>query len=80
MRKVLLFILLFQNLYAFSLLGGISPKMFNKRINELQNSQQEIKQGMNDVKAGINDVSFKLGNIEQKLEASLNMTILRPLS
>jgi len=74
MKKVLLFILLFQNLYAFSLLGGLSPKMFNKRINELKNSQQEIKQGMNDVKAGINDVSFKLGDIEQKLEASLNMT------
>jgi len=67
MRKVLLFILLFQNLYAFSLLGGISPKMFNKRINELQNSQQEIKQGMNDVKAGINDVSFK-AKIRSKFE------------
>jgi len=74
MKKVLLFILLFQNLYAFSLLGGISPKMFNKRINELQNSQQEIKQGMNDIKAGINDVSIRFGKIEQKLEASLNMT------
>ena len=74
MKKVLLFILLFQNLYAFSLLGGISPKMFNKRINELQNSQQEIKQGMNDVKAGINDVSIRFGKIEQKLDAIMNMT------
>jgi len=71
MRKILLFILLFQNLYAFSLLGGISPKMFNKRINELENATQKQ---FSDIKAGINDVSFKLGDIEQKLEASLNMT------
>lgn len=73
MKKVLLFILLFQNLYAFSLLGGISPKMFNKRINELQNSQQEIKQGMNDIKAGINDVQIKLGKIETRINANANV-------
>ena len=70
MRKVLVFVFLFQNLYAFSLLGGLSPKMFNKRINELENATQKQ---FSDIKAGINDVQIKLGKIETRINANANV-------
>jgi len=74
MRKILLLTILLSNCYAkslISLLGGLDANMFNKRIQKLENSTNK---NLSDIKAGINDVSFKLGDIEQKLKASLNMT------